>query len=112
MITSKSYAFVEHKGDEDWYVKLKEGDYKDIIYKYGKIGFQEEGDEARLRFQFKVAKLPPDFDMTEEDLNQDETFLNHLGDVLTHILEDAMDSGQYKLGQNDKPTDSEPTVHE
>jgi hypothetical protein len=50
--------------------------------------------------------------MTEEELQEDLTFLNLLGDVLTHIIEDAMETGKYKLGQNDKPTDSESTVHE
>ena len=39
-ISKDSYTFVEHKGDEDWFVKIKEGDYKDIIYKYGRIEVQ------------------------------------------------------------------------
>jgi hypothetical protein len=59
-----------------------------------------------------VAKIPQELEMTEEELQEDLTFLNLLGDVLTHIIEDAMETGKYKLGQNDKPTDSESTVHE
>lgn len=112
MITSNSYTFVEHKGEEDWYVKIKEGDFKDIVYKYGRIEVTEEGEEARLKFQFKIAKLPPDFDMTEEELQEDLEFLNLLGDILTHVIEDAMETGKYKLGNDDKSTDSESTVHE
>jgi hypothetical protein len=50
--------------------------------------------------------------MTEEDFNEDATFMNILGDILIHILEDAMETGKYKLGNDDKPTDSESTVHE
>jgi hypothetical protein len=114
MITHDSYTFVEHKGEEDWYVKLKNGDYKDVIYKYGRIEVEEDDIEesAKLKFQFKVAKIPQELEMTEEELQEDLTFLNLLGDVLTHIIEDAMETGKYKLGQNDKPTDSESTVHE
>jgi len=113
-ITSNSYTFVEHKGDEDWYVKIKEGDYIGIIYKYGRIEVEEDEVEetAKLKFQFTLSKIPTDLEMTKEELQEDLTFLNLLGDILTHIIEDAMGSGKYKLGQNDKPTDSESTVHE
>jgi hypothetical protein len=50
--------------------------------------------------------------MTEEELNEDLEFLNVLGAILTHIIEDSFESGQYKMGNNDKSTDSESTVHE
>jgi hypothetical protein len=114
MITSNSYTFVEHKGDEDWYVKIKEGDFKDIVYKYGRIEVVEdkEEDSARLKFQFKIAKIPEELQMNEEELQEDVEFLNLLGDILSHVIEDAMESGKYKLGNDDKPTDSESTVHE
>ena len=50
--------------------------------------------------------------MTEEDLNGDEDFMNFLGKILVHIIEDAIERDKFKLGNNDKPTDSEPTLHE
>jgi hypothetical protein len=114
MITSDKYTFVEKKGDEDWHVKIKDGDYKDIIYKYGRIEVEEIEEEgsARLKFQFMIDKIPSELSMTTEDLQEDTTFLTLLGDILSHIIEDAMDSGKYKIGNDDKSTDSESTVHE
>ncbi len=115
MITKESYTFVEHKGDEDWYVKIKsDGPYKGIIYKYGRIQVQEDEEnlDAKLNFQFDISKIPDELHIDKEELKEDMTFLNMLGDILVHIIEDAMDSGKYKLGKNDKPTDSESTVHE
>jgi hypothetical protein len=114
MVTIDTYTFIEKKDDPNWYVKIKEGEYKDIIYKYGKIGLVEDKaeDTARLQFQFHVEKIPENLAMTEEELNEDVEFLNILGAILTHIIEDAMDSGKYKLGNDDKSTDSESTVHE
>ena len=114
MITSDSYTFVEKKGDEDWHVKIKDGEFKGIVYKYGRIEVAEDHDEetARLKFQFHIEKIPTELEMTVEELNEDFTFLNTIGDILTHIIEDAMDSGKYKIGNDDKPTDSKPTVHE
>jgi len=115
-ITSNSYSFVESAtSDKDWHLKIKEGDYKDIVYKYGTIEVIEPVDDegsATLKFQFKIEKLPKDCYFTEEDLHNDEAFMNLLGDILTHVIEDAMDSGKYKLGNDDKPTDSESTVYE
>lgn len=115
-VTYDTYAFVENASSQDeWHVKIKEGDYAGIVYKYGRIDIAEpdngEGD-AVLKFQFKTASIPEKLDLTEEDLNTDETFMNLLGDILVHIIEDAMNSGKFKLGNNDKPTDSESTMHE
>ena len=113
MITSDSYTFVEKKGDEDWYVKIKDGEFKGLVYKYGRIEVAEDHgeDTARLKFQFHIETIPSDLEITKEELNEDFTFLNTIGDILTHIIEDAMDSGKYKIGKDDKPTDSESTVH-
>ena len=113
-ISHNSYAFIEHKGETDWYVQIKEGDYKGIIYKYGAIQVKEDADlqSASLKFHFNIAKIPEDLEISSEEIQQDETFMNLLGDILSHILEDAMDSGKYKIGKNDKPTDPESTMHE
>ena len=37
--------------------------------------------------------------------------MNTLGDILSHIIEDSLETGKFKLGNDDKPTDSESTVH-
>lgn len=109
-ITSDSYTFVESAtSGEDWHVKIKEGDYKDVVYKYGKIQVHEIDDEASLKFQFKIVDLPEHLDETE--LNSDVGFMTLLGDVLTHIIEDSLDTGHFKLGDNDKSTNSESTMH-
>jgi len=109
-ITSKSYSFVENDfSDDSWHVKINEGVYKDIVYKYGRIQVKENGDEASLSFQYKIIDLPEH--LNEEDLNCSVEFMDTLGDILTHIIEDSLETGHFKLGNNDKSTDSEPTVH-
>ena len=103
--TSDSYSFVENDfSDDSWHVKINEGDYKDVVYKYGKIQVIEKGEEATLSFQFKVVDLPEH--LNEEELNSDVEFMNNLGDILSHIIEDSLETGKFKLGNNDKPTDS------
>jgi len=114
MITHDSYTFVESatSGEEWWHIRLNDGDYKDVIYKYGKIQVvspPDETDDARLQFQFSIIETPEE--LSTEDLIEDTAFMNHLGDVLTHIIQDSFETGKYKLGENDKPTNFESTVH-
>jgi hypothetical protein len=109
-ITNKTYSFVENDfSDDNWHVKINEGVYKDIVYKYGKIQVKEKGEEATLAFQFKIVDLPEHLD--EGDLNSSVEFMETLGDILTHIIEDSLETGQFKLGNDDQPTNSESAMH-
>lgn len=110
-VTSDSYSFVENDfSDESWHVKINEGTYKDIVYKYGRIQIKENGDEATLNFQYSIVDLPDHFD--QEELKSSVDFMDTLGDILSHIIEDSLETGKFKLGNDDKPTDSESTMHE
>jgi hypothetical protein len=109
-VTSKSYTFVENDfSDDSWHVKINEGPYKDIVYKYGKIQVKENEEEATLGFQYKIIEKPEHLD--EEDLNCSVDFMDTLGDILSHIIEDSFETGKFKLGNNDKSTDSESIMH-
>lgn len=109
-ITSNSYSFVESAtSGEEWHVKINEGDYKGVVYRYGKIQIAELEEEASLKFQYMIVDLPENLD--EDELKSDVEFMNQLGDILTHIIEDSLDTGHFKLGSNDKSTDSESTMH-
>ena len=115
-VTYDTYSFVESAtSNDEWHVKIKQGDYAGIVYKYGRIDIVEpivEGEDARLKFQFKTATIPESLGLSEDDLTTDEVFMNFLGDILVHIIEDAMNSGKFKIGNDDKPTDSESIMHE
>lgn len=109
-VTSDTYSFVENDfSDDNWHIKINEGVYKDIVYKYGKIQVKEKEGEATLSFQYKIVDLPEH--LVEDDLNCSVEFMDALGDILTHIIEDSLETGKFKLGNNDKSTDSESTVH-
>ena len=84
---------------------------QEIIEVMEELGFIKQRCNG-VNYQFNISKIPDDLLMTQEELQEDVAFMNLLGDILTHIIEDAMDTGKYKLGKNDKPTDTEPTVHE
>lgn len=110
-VTSDSYSFVENDfSDESWHVKINEGTYKDIVYKYGRIQIKENDNEATLNFQYSIVDLPDHLD--QEELKCSVDFMDTLGDILSHIIEDSLETGKFKLGNDDKPTDSQSTMHE
>ena len=50
---NKRYVYVQRDGDDFSSIKIVEGKYKDVIYKYGKVQFaMEDKLEAILPFQF------------------------------------------------------------
>jgi hypothetical protein len=113
-VTSDTYSFVDNDLaiDDAWHIKIKEGLFRDIVYKYGKIQIKENdiSGEATLSFQYKIIDLPSH--LVEDDLNGSTDFMTLIGDILTHIIEDSFETGKFKLGKNDQPTNSESTLHE
>lgn len=101
-ITENDYAFVEKPTSDFYSVKLKSGPWSGVIITYGKISLKVNDDKetATLSFQFKVDEAPDAHDIEELEMSAD--FNNHLGDILSHIIQNAFDTGKYKLGSNDK----------
>jgi hypothetical protein len=101
-ITDKDYSFVEKPTSEMYSVKLKSGEWSGVIVTYGKVSLKVNKDKesATLSFQFKVDEAPAPHNIKKLDESVD--FNNHLGDILSHIIQNAFDTGKYKLGSNDK----------
>ena len=101
-ITDNDYAFVEKPTSEMYSVKLKTGQWSGVIVTYGKVSIKVNDDKenATLSFQFKVDEAPPPHSV--EILEELNDFNNHLGDILSHIIQNAFDTGNYKVGSNDE----------
>tara|TARA_S200002703_G_scaffold59520_1_gene51608 strand:+ start:172 stop:495 length:324 start_codon:yes stop_codon:yes gene_type:complete len=88
------YVFVEKDDTDFTSIKLTSGEFKNVIYTYGKVTVREpegEGGTAQLTFDFKVEEIPPILEMTKEELGEDLGFKNHIGNLLTQILEDSLE---------------------
>jgi hypothetical protein len=105
MVTHDDYTFSD-KGDHDqWVVRLKTGKYADTYYMYGRVqikvpegaDLEEDDINATLSFQYNVIESPLGVDA----LMEDEDFNNYIGEVLSHIIEDSFDTGNYKIGNKD-----------
>jgi hypothetical protein len=111
-ITDADYRFVEKNAEETSYVQLT-GDtpWKGTVFQYGNLRVlvpeTDNVENATLSFSYNIIDTP----LREEVLQVDKAFKNYLGAVLEHLLTDAFETGEYKLGSNDSDNDpEEPTT--
>lgn len=84
MTEGLDYCFIYPKDDEQTvHVKLLEGQYKDTLFKYGKVKFEEKNDLMYLHFAYDVLESKAD---KPKKLEKDETFKNYIGDLLVEIM--------------------------
>ena len=89
---NEDYVFVEKPGEDFTGLKLINGPFASIVYKYGNVGFRPESEAVN-------GALPMVFDYTvienkiEADTDSQE-FINHLGDILVILLEEQMKERQ------------------
>ena len=65
-------------------VILTEGKYEGTKVQYGRIAFDEKDDELELNFDYRLCENP-------NDIEEDQEFINELGQVLVKVLESEME---------------------
>jgi len=84
MIEGIDYCFIYPKNDkESINIKLLEGEYKDTIFKYGKVKFEEKNDEMHLLFAYDVLESTID---KPRKLEKNEDFKNYIGNLLVELM--------------------------
>ena len=84
MIEGLDYCYIYPKEDaQAVHIRLLEGPYKDTVFKYGKVKFEEKNDQIYLLFAYDVLESTID---KPRKLEKDETFKNYLGDLLVEIM--------------------------
>lgn len=112
-ITDQSYELIPDVEDNVaiYTVKAKQKPWVDIVVEYGKIGLNvdEESGNAKLTFKYAIKSCPKDH--SKQKLEQNKDFHKFLGDVLSHIINTALDSGNYVVGNpnKSKPIDVQST---
>jgi len=110
-MTDKDYVFVEKDPDETSYVKITaQNEWNGTVFQYGNLSVKvnEDTDEAHLSFSYNVIESPLQIDMLNEDIG----FKNYIGELLQHIITDALETGEYRLGPEDTNSDSQESDNE
>jgi len=78
------YCFIYPKDDpQSVHVRLLDGKYKDTVFKYGKVKFEERHGNVYLLFAYDVLESTVD---KPKKLEKDTDFKNYLGDLLVEIM--------------------------
>ena len=90
MVEGIDYCFIYPKDDKDTVnIKLLEGDYKDTIFKYGKVKFEEKNNEMHLLFAYDVLQSTVD---KPRKLEKNEDFKNYIGNLLVELMSANMET--------------------
>jgi len=93
---SKRYAFAQKEGDDFSCVKIMDGTYEGIIYKYDNVAFEHkplDGGDIPLRFTYDIMANPNEEDILSED------FRNYIGDILIEVVEQQLKEGKVDIGK-------------
>lgn len=91
----KPYEILSRTDKNGYYfIELTEGDFKGIIYSFGGVELVEEGDHARLKFDYEIEDKE---DYPNIDAKQ---FEQQIGDILVDMIEEglALNTIVYKGG--------------
>jgi hypothetical protein len=77
------YRFIDFDDSDITGIEIIKGDFAGVVYHYGKARVVEEGEFARLQFGYTLVN-PGNHDM--DVLQNNEDFVNIMGDILTQIL--------------------------
>ena len=86
------YRVVENPFEENAAIEITEGEFKGLVYQYGKVQFIDGKPE--INFQRTLRRLPDDAEKTEEEV---EKLLNNselntiMGDILVELLQNQIE---------------------
>ena len=89
-VKTKRYVFAQRPDDDYTCIKLVEDKYKDIIFKYGYVGFKpvENDEKMSVIFDYNVLKNPNDIDYDTQE------FIDYIGDILIELVEEQLATGK------------------
>lgn len=64
--------------DGEW-IKLTSGLYEGVVFKYGRVQFNEEGDHLKLSYDYEVREGSPD-----------DEFGQYIGPILVDLIESGV----------------------
>ena len=97
-ITEYDYERIEfHKNINHDSFKIKTGMYSGTIITYGEIAIHEQldGSPPKLKFQYQIDHTPLDANTLKDEYE----FNTYVGDMLTHIIEKALEENNFAIGE-------------
>ena len=65
--------------DDSW-IKLIDGPYAGIMYRYGRVNLIDEEDALRVQFEYEI----------DDGSHGDSKFVQYIGPILTELIEEGL----------------------
>lgn len=101
-VSNEDYTFIESDADDQWAIRLR-SEFPGVDFMLGEIKVKEVGEEALLDFKYYIID-PGEFDKDWLDDNDD--FKNYIGQVLQHLIMDAVENGKIRDERSEHSTDN------
>lgn len=89
------WAFVEKGIDQEhWFIQLTGGDYDGVVYRYTDVKLLP--DSESISFDYEIVEY------LDEDPKGQVEFNEAVGEILKHVLHDAMAAKDYVIGENER----------
>ena len=97
------YRVVENPFEKDAAIEITEGDYKGLVFQFGKVQFED--GKPNINFQRTIRRLP---DIVEEKSDEEiDKLLNNselnkiMGDILVELLQEQIKNEQRNTERTD-----------
>ena len=82
-----TYRVVENPHEQDAAIEIIDGEFKGLVYQYGKVGFEE--GKPNINFERTIRRLPESGEELDNLLNNND--LNKImGDILVEIMQEQI----------------------
>ena len=99
MIEGIDYCFIYPKDDaQTVHIRLLVGEYKDTVFKFGKVKFEEKDERMYLLFAYDVLESNV---AKPKKLEKDADFKNYIGDLLVEIMSQNIEEEIIDEARND-----------
>ena len=99
MIEGIDYCFIYPKDDaQTVHIRLLVGEYKDTVFKFGKVKFEEKDERMYLLFAYDVLESNV---AKPKKLEKDSDFKNYIGDLLVEIMSQNIEEEIIDEARND-----------
>ena len=89
LIEGTDYCFIYPKDDaQTVHIRLLTGEYKETLFKFGKVKFEEVENQMHLIFAYDVIESVVN---KPKKLEKDTDFKNYIGDLLVEIMSSNME---------------------
>ncbi len=101
-IDKNVFKFIARPNDVVYSIQIKKGRYKNVIYNYGPVKFEEDKESGQLKFNFEFAISEGNSRYSKEELFKSEKFKNFVADILVYIMEEDLAAQLEEKLKNDE----------